>query len=59
MLYCQLLMPTTAANTLIPHAVLGGYYADDRQRSVVNDLITLHGDDAQCVYGGICASISH
>jgi len=32
-------------------AVLGGYFAGNRQRPVVNDPIKLHGDDAQCVYG--------
>jgi len=31
--------------------ILGGYYADDQWWPVVNDPITLHGDDAQCVYG--------
>ena len=33
-------------------AVLGRYYVDDQRRQpVVSDPITLHGDDARCVYG--------
>jgi len=39
-------------------AVLGGYYADNQRRLVINDPITLHRDEAQCVYGPFSCSHS-
>ena len=62
-------MPTTAADTLTPHTPGGGEgtgweslaaAAASRQEmsgetltTDINDRITLHGEDARCVYGRV------